>query len=77
MFLKMINVYFSTQEKYDWIRDSPTGTNQVNNCKFFFDKNYLYANSIDYFVVFNQMNNYNRLLKKRFFMIFYNLVFFF
>jgi hypothetical protein len=59
----MINVYFSTQEKYDWIRDSPTGTNQVNNCKFFFDKNYLDANSIDYFVVFNQINNDNRLLK--------------
>jgi len=43
----MFNVYFNTGEKFDWLRLSPTGTNVVNNCKFFFDIKDLVTNKID------------------------------
>jgi len=51
----MINVYFNSQDKENWIRLSPTGNNVVGNCNFIFDekelKNY---EKIDFLVVFNQ-----------------------
>lgn len=53
----MINVYLNTKDKDDWIRLSPTGSNIVKNCKFFFNINDLENNQIDFFVVFNQIND--------------------
>ena len=52
----MLNIYFNTSDRDDWMRLSPTGTNVVNNCKFFFDIKDLDTHPIDYFVVFNQIN---------------------
>jgi hypothetical protein len=60
----MLNIYFNTSDKDDWKRLSPTGTNIVNNCKFFFDIKDLDTYPMDYFVVFNQINNDIDLLKK-------------
>ncbi len=52
----MLNVYFNTSDRDAWKRLSPTGTNVVNNCKFFFDIKDLDTHLIDYLVVFNQIN---------------------
>jgi hypothetical protein len=60
----MLNIYFNTSDRDDWIRLSPTGTNVVNNCKFFFDIKDIDAHLIDYFVVFNQINKDIKCLKE-------------
>jgi len=52
----MLNIYFNTSDRDDWMRLSPTGTNVINNCKFFFDIKDLDTHLVDYFVVFNQIN---------------------
>jgi hypothetical protein len=44
----MLNIYFNTSDRDDWMRLSPTGTNVVNNCKFFFDIKDLDTHLIDY-----------------------------
>jgi len=60
----MLNVYFNTSDKDDWKRLLPTGTNVVNNCKFFFDIKDIDVDLIDYFVVFNKINNDIKFLKE-------------
>lgn len=60
----MLNVYFNTEDRDDWIRLSPTGTNIVNNCKFFFDIKNLDKHKIDFFVGFNKINKDINFLKE-------------
>jgi hypothetical protein len=60
----MLNIYINTSDQIDWKRLSPTGTNVVNNCKFFFDIKDLDTHLIDYFVVFNQINKDIKFLKE-------------
>lgn len=60
----MLNIYFNTGDRDDWVRLSPTGTNIVNNCKFFFDIKDLDNHKIDFFVVFNKINKDINFIKK-------------
>jgi len=60
----MLNIYFNTDDKDDWLRLSPTGTNIVKNCKFFFDIKKIDNHKIDFFVVFNRINKNINFLKE-------------
>ena len=60
----MLNIFFNTDDKDDWLRLSPTGTNIVKNCKFFFHIKDIDNHKIDFFVVFNKINKDINFLKE-------------
>lgn len=60
----MLNIYFNTDDKDNWLRLSPNGTNIIKNCKFFFDIKKIDNHKIDFFVVFNRINKDINFLKE-------------